>query len=717
MNKKIMTIGFIGLIDFQSNIAQKIFSGVNQAAKDFNINLINFTSLIRYSFAEDIENYACYKQVLKYLNKNNINGFVSKNASLLDFMTKKQIDNFHQNLSPLPIVCIGEPIKNIPTIVLDEFSNIKELMTHLIKVHEFKKIAFIGSLGHITYQQRFEAYKKVLEINNIPYKPELVYKVNNVDLRPQIKNCLDVFFKERKLHCKKDIEAFITVSDIIAQGLIEELVNLGINVPEDITVLGYNNQLSSIKSLPPITTIDLNFYQLGYQAVSVLLSLINGEKKPDKIIVPSKLVIRQSCGCYEDVITKVIKPEIKNKNKANEPFNLFIINHYEELIKKIIMVIIKSDNSFNHNQAKELSDSLINYIMNKSSDIFLKLIKKIFFNYKNFTEEKYIIWQNIISEIRNLLKPYYSEEKGISNFIEDLFHQVKIIINVANSYFYKIKESDVYKESILTRIAVDLTDIDDFEKIFTILKVHLEELGIPGLYLSIIEEPKEYMDKSILTFIYNKNEEIKFDKTVIPDFRLIPKDLFPKNRQFFMIFDLLRYKGVYLGFILFEIGTDNIPVYNSLRMILSSVLYKILISQREKKILIHDIKNMTEDSKGTINRSDNKEIIFDNPNLNIHKIINYLSNHINAPTDLEKIAKDLNLSTITLMRKTKHMTGHTLQKLHEKLKIEKAKLLLENKILSISEITEQLGYKSQFYFSYVFKKNTGISPKKWAKFK
>ena len=68
-----------------------------------------------------------------------------------------------------------------------------------------------------------------------------------------------------------------------------------------------------------------------------------------------------------------------------------------------------------------------------------------------------------------------------------------------------------------------------------------------------------------------------------------------------------------------------------------------------------------------------------------------------------------------LIRQTKTATGYTVQKLHEKLKIELAKdLILEGK-LTLSEIAERLGFQNSNYFSNVFKKNTGESPRAWGK--
>jgi AraC-like DNA-binding protein len=68
-----------------------------------------------------------------------------------------------------------------------------------------------------------------------------------------------------------------------------------------------------------------------------------------------------------------------------------------------------------------------------------------------------------------------------------------------------------------------------------------------------------------------------------------------------------------------------------------------------------------------------------------------------------------------LVRQAKELTGYTIQTLHEKLKIEQAKNLLQVDSLKLREIAQRLGFQNQNYFSSVFKKNTGMSPRAWSK--
>jgi AraC-like DNA-binding protein len=219
-----------------------------------------------------------------------------------------------------------------------------------------------------------------------------------------------------------------------------------------------------------------------------------------------------------------------------------------------------------------------------------------------------------------------------------------------------------------------------------------------------------------LILAYDKDREINSDESAIniETGFLVPKKFLPKSKQYTFMFELCYLKEMYIGFLLMEMGTSNIPIYDTIRAILSPSLYATVMmgekfqSVKEKELLLRNTK-----IKNILNNSYANKIDYSIKSLNSHKILDYLCSHINDPTNLDKISKDLNTSKSSLIQKTKLLTGYSLQKLHELLKIERAKLLLDNKIFNISEIADKLGYQNQFYFSNVFKKQTGLSPKRW----
>jgi AraC-like DNA-binding protein len=89
----------------------------------------------------------------------------------------------------------------------------------------------------------------------------------------------------------------------------------------------------------------------------------------------------------------------------------------------------------------------------------------------------------------------------------------------------------------------------------------------------------------------------------------------------------------------------------------------------------------------------------------------YLLEHLDEPTDLGAMARDFAVSKSTLCRRAKDDIGVSILSLHEMQKIEWASTLLRDTDLTIAHTAARVGYHDPFYFSRVFKKHTGVSPR------
>lgn len=99
----------------------------------------------------------------------------------------------------------------------------------------------------------------------------------------------------------------------------------------------------------------------------------------------------------------------------------------------------------------------------------------------------------------------------------------------------------------------------------------------------------------------------------------------------------------------------------------------------------------------------------------IKDIVNYIGNHISEELNVTNLSELFHVNKSHLARKFKKETGYTISEYVNLQKIEAAKLILQGKEISISEIAEKLGYNSSSYFSKTFKKMTGQSPLTFAK--
>ena len=153
-------------------------------------------------------------------------------------------------------------------------------------------------IAHVTGPPRFEAvrqrrkgFRQALEKEAIAWRPDRV-------LAGSWSEAWGHEAVEQLLRGRPTVDAIFCGSDQIARGVVDALRERGARVPEDIAVVGFDNwQIIAAATRPPLTTIDMNLHELGRQAGSRMLRMINdGTTQPGVVRLPCRLIVRQSCG-------------------------------------------------------------------------------------------------------------------------------------------------------------------------------------------------------------------------------------------------------------------------------------------------------------------------------------------------------------------------------------------------------------------------------------
>jgi len=98
----------------------------------------------------------------------------------------------------------------------------------------------------------------------------------------------------------RTFDCLICLNDWMAQGALEELASLGIKVPDDVSVIGFDGLDPSRYTLPPLTTVVQPLYEMGVLAIDVLDRIMAGGEE-EHITLACEAVIRESCGCNPHV--------------------------------------------------------------------------------------------------------------------------------------------------------------------------------------------------------------------------------------------------------------------------------------------------------------------------------------------------------------------------------------------------------------------------------
>ncbi|KAF0818067.1 MULTISPECIES: LacI family DNA-binding transcriptional regulator [unclassified Cytobacillus] len=191
-----------------------------------------------------------------------------------------------------PFVVIGKPFSDEEEITYVDNNNFraaKEVTEYLIKLGH-KQIAFVGGNLNLTVTvERLLGYEKALRDASIELVNE--YIVHEEFLKEGGQEAV-----RGLISLEKPPTALVVADDLMALGVLNTLDELGIRVPEDMSIISFNNVLLAEMSRPPLTSVDINIFDLGFESARSLIYRIENPREPVKrIIIPHKLVKRSSC--------------------------------------------------------------------------------------------------------------------------------------------------------------------------------------------------------------------------------------------------------------------------------------------------------------------------------------------------------------------------------------------------------------------------------------
>jgi LacI family transcriptional regulator len=188
-----------------------------------------------------------------------------------------------------PTVLLGPPApfcKNFPGVEIEELVASYNVTQHLLKLGH-KRIAYLtGPQVAPWAHERFNGYRRALREAGLDVDDKLVFQSGST-IEDGTKAALQM------LNEGCNATAVQAVSDLVAIGCADALLSQGLKIPEDISIVGFGNILTSEHFRVPLTTVRQPKFRLGVAAVEMMMSLIRGEIVQSKRL-PAELLERKS---------------------------------------------------------------------------------------------------------------------------------------------------------------------------------------------------------------------------------------------------------------------------------------------------------------------------------------------------------------------------------------------------------------------------------------
>jgi LacI family transcriptional regulator, repressor for deo operon, udp, cdd, tsx, nupC, and nupG len=223
--------------------------------------------------------------------------------------TERSSDWLRPYADKYPLVECSEydPQLNLPRVSIDNYAAAREAMAHLIWLgHE--RIGLVSSSNqYISTVLRLKGYRDALKEANLPLREDYV-----------LRGAADYSFKSGFDSAKGLLElnerptALLCISDMLALGAIASAKELGLRVPEDVTVVGFDDVEHTTMFHPHVTTVAQPCIEIGEKAMELLESAISHAPLCQETLLPHRLIVRESSAPPSGP-TGLLKPVSHNK--------------------------------------------------------------------------------------------------------------------------------------------------------------------------------------------------------------------------------------------------------------------------------------------------------------------------------------------------------------------------------------------------------------------
>jgi DNA-binding LacI/PurR family transcriptional regulator len=276
--------------DYQAGIVR----GVARAIAHSNVGLVCVAGGVLGD--PKVDHRAHRNFLFDLLDPREYDGLIVLSGSLGNTMGAPRFAEWLQRFRGKPVVALGVETPGFPSIAVDGAAGMRAIVAHLIQAHNRRRIAFVrGPQASEEAEERFAAYRKVLEENGIPFEERLV--AQGTWLRESGALAMREILDIRGVG-NKGIDAVVSANDYMAFGVIDELRHRGLEVPSDVAVTGFDDVDGARSMAPPLTTVRQPVEALGREGLRRLVAIMNGsDREPVSAHMLAEVTQRRSCGC------------------------------------------------------------------------------------------------------------------------------------------------------------------------------------------------------------------------------------------------------------------------------------------------------------------------------------------------------------------------------------------------------------------------------------
>lgn len=422
-----------------------------------------------------------------------------------------------------PVIYIGNG-EGEPAIGADNEGGILQGISHLIG-HGHRQIAFIagneedvdGDSG-----RRLEAFRAGLVQFGLPIDEKLfAYGYHTFE------GGADAVRKI--LNSGSHFTAIMASNDESAMGAMGAIKKAGLNIPQDIAIIGFDDRPEAVAQDPPLTSVHVPLYRSGYQAVAALLQEIYNDKDTaPSLKVATHLAVRQSCGCRQDALIPSAIPDQAAIMADPDGQQAYIL-------QAMIDVVLAETQRFNADEVQIMCENLlstfVSSIRKDDPSSFQSMVQELL-ERSDAEEDDAHIWQAAISRLRSDLPALIMAAWRPDAYLVAL-GMVDHARNTISERMRRQHGRHTFDQKWLTNRIGSLTArllmTSEESQIFDVLSKDLPAMGIKNTLVSFFEaeEDDPFAWSKLYTIPTRNTPPLRFATRQFP-----PEELYKPNQLF-----------------------------------------------------------------------------------------------------------------------------------------------------------------------------------------
>ncbi len=382
-----------------------------------------------------------------------------------------------------PVVFVGSGEKG-PTIVADNAGGIRAALQHLIE-HGHRKIAFIaGSATDLEGDtgDRLRAFQEGMAAFGLEADERLIAFGRHVFEGGYAA-------MGQLLATGLPFTAVLASNDESAFGAIRALQEAKRRVPDDVAIVGFDDRPESALQKPALTSVHIPLFKMGYRALELVLQLINGQKPPLRPVkVPTRLVIRESCGCHRSALLAAA-PHIPARADEEVPPQ----EVQAQLVRRISTLVAAATHGMQQAEVTRLCQGLVEAflasVQEQNPARFRTALEDILTRAALARDDAHE-WQAAISALRDALPQLAATwpEPADLALANAMLNEAHVTISAAMrmQYWDYVNSQRQTGNQVGMLTARLLTALDE-EEVYNILAQHLPEMDLRTVWIAFYE--------------------------------------------------------------------------------------------------------------------------------------------------------------------------------------------------------------------------------------